>query len=67
MAGEGRPWPPDALLAGLGLTRDEWDRMEESMASGTPPTWAILIMLKKAARRRGDELEQTRGERDEAN
>ena len=61
-----RPWPPDAFLAGLGLTRDEWDRMEESVTSGTPAAWAILIMLKKAARRRGDELEQARGEQDEA-
>ena len=41
-------WPPDQLLEGMGVTREEWDDMQ---VSTLPRALAIEVMFKKAVRR----------------
>lgn len=45
-------WPPYKLLEQMGITREEWDNMQESTL---PRAMAIAVMFKKAARRLKDE------------
>ena len=55
------PWPPDELLELVGMTRDEWDRMAESIEQTTgnacniPWDWLIESAVVRAARKRADE------------
>ena len=52
-----RPWPPEAVLALVGMTREEWDQMSEAIErENLPWDWLIESAAKRIAKRRMDEL-----------
>ncbi len=52
-----KPWPPDDVLRLVGMTREEWDDMAAGMArENIPWDWLVESAVRKALRRRRDEL-----------
>ncbi len=57
VGGAADPWPPQSVLALVGMTREEWNRLTEGMERRHIPwDWLIESAAKRIIRRRQNEL-----------
>ncbi len=58
MADAKAPWPPDEVLRLVGLSREEWDTMEEAIGrENLPLDWVLESALRKSVRRRREQAQ----------